>query len=111
VEGVLRVLDRPAAKDPTWNSRTPDPGTSYAPWRIYNIGNSSPVELIDFISAIERELGKTAIKELLPLQPGDVPDTSTNVEDLFQQFGYKPNTPVENGIKQFISWYRDYYKV
>ena len=111
VEGVMRVLDRPAPEDPAWNSRLPDPGTSFAPWRIYNIGNNSPVELIDFISAIEKELGKTAIKELLPLQPGDVPDTSTNVEDLFQQFGYKPNTPVESGIKQFVSWYREYFKV
>jgi UDP-glucuronate 4-epimerase len=89
----------------------PDPGTSLAPWRVYNIGNNQPVELIDYIGAIEKALGKTAIKELLPLQPGDVPDTFADVSDLVEQFNYQPATTVKDGIQQFVNWYRNYYKV
>ena len=111
VEGVIRALDRPAPANPQWDSNLPDPGTSLAPWRVYNIGNSNPVELMDYISAIEKALGKTAIKELLPLQPGDVPDTYANVDDLVEQFHYKPATTVQDGIQRFVNWYRDYYKV
>ncbi|MDB4078011.1 NAD-dependent epimerase [Amylibacter sp.] len=111
VEGIIRTLDRPAPINPHWDSNLPDPGTSLAPWRVYNIGNSSPVELMDYISAIERALGKTATKELLPLQPGDVPDTYANVDDLAEQFHYKPATSVQDGIQQFVDWYRNYFKV
>ena len=111
VEGVIRTLDRPAAINPQWDSNLPDPGTSLAPWRVYNIGNSQPVELMDYIGAIEKALGKTAVKELLPLQPGDVPDTYANVDDLVEQFHYQPATTVKDGIQRFVDWYRNYYKV
>jgi UDP-glucuronate 4-epimerase len=111
VEGVIRVLDRPAPGNPDWNGIQPDPGTSAAPWRIYNIGNNSPVELMDYIRALEIALGKNAEMELLPLQAGDVPDTYANVEDLVEQFHYKPATTVEEGIKRFVDWYSDYFAV
>jgi UDP-glucuronate 4-epimerase len=111
VEGVIRTLDRPAPANPQWDSNWPDPGTSLAPWRIYNIGNSSPVELMDYIRAIEKALGKKATKEFLPLQPGDVPDTYANVVDLVEQFDYKPATTVQDGVQRFVDWYRGYYKV
>ena len=111
VEGVIRTLDRPAPVNPQWDSNFPDPGTSLAPWRVYNIGNSSPMELMDYIGAIEKALGKTATKELLPLQPADVPDTYANVDDLVEQFHYKPATTVQDGIQQFVNWYSDYFKV
>jgi UDP-glucuronate 4-epimerase len=110
VEGVIRILDRPAPNNPDWNGNQPDPGTSQAPWRVYNIGNSSPVELMDYIGALEKALGKKAAIELLPLQAGDVPDTYANVEDLVEQFHYKPATAVEDGIARFVAWYRDYFK-
>ncbi|MBM3453794.1 MAG: NAD-dependent epimerase [Bacteroidetes bacterium] len=111
VEGIIRVLDRPAPINKAWDSKTPDPGTSGAPWRVYNIGNNSPVELLDYIGAIEKALGKTANKELLPLQAGDVPDTYADVQDLVDEFHYKPATSVEEGIGRFVKWYRDYYGV
>ncbi len=111
VEGVIRVLDRPAPIDPNWQGDQPDPGTSNAPWRVYNIGNSSPVELMGYIGALESALGKKAEMELLPLQAGDVPDTYANVEDLVEQFGYQPSTTVEAGISRFVAWYRDYFQV
>lgn len=110
VEGVIRVLDRPAPSNPNWNSNQPDPGTSTAPWRVYNIGNNSPVELMDYIGALEAALGKKAEMNLLPLQPGDVPDTYADVADLVEQFDYKPATPVTTGVARFIEWYRGYYK-
>jgi UDP-glucuronate 4-epimerase len=110
VEGVIRVLDRPAPPNPDWNSASPDPGTSAAAWRVYNIGNNSPVELMDYIAALERALGKKAEMELLPLQAGDVPDTYANVEDLVKEFHYKPATTVEEGINRFVEWYRYYFK-
>ena len=88
----------------------PDPGTSLAPWRVYNIGNNQPVELMDYITAIEKALGKKAVKELLPLQPGDVPDTFADVSDLVEQFHYQPVTAVKDGIQEFVNWYRNYYK-
>ncbi|TLS19612.1 MAG: NAD-dependent epimerase [Betaproteobacteria bacterium] len=110
VEGVIRVLDRPAPPNPAWNSASPDPGTSAAPWRVYNIGNNSPVELMDYIAALERALGKKARVELLPLQAGDVPDTYANVEDLVEEFHYKPATTVEEGINRFVDWYCNYFK-
>ena len=111
VEGVIRTLDRPAPVNPNWDSKFPDPGTSLAPWRVYNIGHSSHVDLMDYIGALEKALGKTATKELLPLQPGDVPDTYANVDDLAEQFHYKPATTVQDGIQQFVDWYRSYFKV
>jgi len=111
VEGVIRTLDRPAPSNLEWNGKSPDPGTSLAPWRVYNIGNNQPVELMDYIGALEKALGKTAEKELLPLQAGDVPDTYANVDDLVDQFHYKPATTVEDGISRFVAWYREYFKV
>lgn len=111
VEGIIRVLDRPAPRNPAWSSANPDPASSSAPWRVYNIGNNKPVELLDYIGAIESALGRTAIKELLPLQPGDVPDTYANIDDLVDEFQYRPATSVEQGIAHFVAWYRNYYKV
>ena len=108
VEGVIRVLDQPAAPNPEWDSDQPDSGTSKDPWRVHNIGNNNPVNLMDYIEALEKALGKTAKKEFLPLQPGDVPDTYADVKDLVKQFNYKPSTTIENGITNFINWYRDY---
>lgn len=109
VEGVIRVLDRPAPPNPTWNGAQPDPGSSNAPWRIYNIGNNSPVELMDYIVALETALGRKAEMDMLPLQPGDVPDTYADVTDLVEQFDYKPTTPVEQGVANFVAWYRDIF--
>ena len=110
VEGVIRVLDKPAQPNPEWNGAQPDSGTSQAPWRVYNIGNNSPVELMDYIGAIEKALGKKAEMEMLPLQLGDIPDTYADVKDLVDQFDYKPATPVEQGVANFVAWYRDYFK-
>lgn len=110
VEGVIRVLDRPAQPNPNWSGAEPDSGTSMAPWRVYNIGNNSPVELMDYIAALEKALGKKVEMEMLPLQPGDVPDTYADVADLVEHFNYKPSTPVDQGIAEFVSWYRNYFK-
>ena len=111
VEGIIRTLDNPATPNLKWNSDQPDSATSNAPWRVYNIGNNRPVELMDYIAALEKALGKQAEKELLPLQTGDVPETYADVDDLVEQFDYKPHTSVEDGINHFVSWYRDYFKV
>ena len=110
VEGVIRVLDRPAPANLDWSGTQPDPGSSAAPWRVYNIGNNSPVELMDYIAALESALGKKADMEMLPLQPGDVPDTFADVTDLVEQFCYKPGTPVEQGVANFVTWYRDHFR-
>jgi UDP-glucuronate 4-epimerase len=110
VEGIIRVLDRPARPNPEWSGTQPDPGSSAAPWRVYNIGNNSPVGLMHYIAALEKALGRKADMEMLPLQPGDVPDTYANVDDFVEQFYYKPATPVEQGIANFVAWYRDYFK-
>lgn len=110
VEGIIRVLDHPAQPNPDWDSTQPDPGSSLAPWRLYNIGNNHPVNLIDYIRALETCLGQEADKEFLPLQAGDVPDTYADVEDLVADLGYRPAMPVEEGIRRFVSWYRDYFK-
>ncbi|MCX2981270.1 NAD-dependent epimerase [Halieaceae bacterium IMCC14734] len=109
VEGIVRILDKPAVANPEWSGKAPDPGSSFAPWRVYNIGNNNPVELMDYIQAVEDSLGMKATKELLPLQPGDVPDTYADVEDLVREFDYKPATTVQEGISRFIDWYRVYY--
>ncbi|AXY61101.1 MULTISPECIES: NAD-dependent epimerase [Acinetobacter] len=111
VEGVIRSSDQIAQPNPQWDSNHPDPSTSYAPFRIFNIGNNSPVKLIDFINAIETSTGKTAIKELLPLQPGDVQDTLADSTALQQAVGYKPSVSVEDGVQQFVDWYREFYKI
>jgi len=111
VEGVVRVSDRIAPANPDWDGMKPDPATSRAPYRIYNIGNNRPVELLRFIEIIEKKLGKTAVKEMLPMQPGDVPATYADVDDLMRDTGFAPATPLETGISRFIDWYRDYYKV
>ena len=108
VEGVIRVLDKPAQANTNWNGDSPDAGTSLAPWRLYNIGNNSPVNLMDYIEAIESALEINAEKELLPLQPGDVPDTYADVEDLVREFDYKPSMSVKLGVKSFIDWYKEY---
>jgi len=110
VEGIIRTLDNVAKPNPDWNGKNPDSGTSKAPWRVYNIGNQSPVELMSYIETLEKFLGKTAEKELLPLQPGDVPDTYADVEALVQDVGYKPSTTIEQGIEKFVAWYNDYYR-
>ncbi len=109
-EGVVRTLDHVAVPNPDWSGLQPDPGSSRAPWRVYNIGNSEPVDLMDYIGALERALGKTADKEYLPLQPGDVPDTYADVEQLRHDVGYRPGTPLEEGIGRFVDWFREYYK-
>ena len=110
IEGIIRTLDNVAQPNADWSGKNPDPGTSKAPWRVYNIGNQSPVELMDYIETLEKYLGKTAEKVLLPLQPGDVPDTYADVEALVKDVGYKPNTTIEQGIEKFVAWYDNYYK-
>lgn len=109
VEGIVRVLDQPAQPNLVWNGAKPDPGSSSDPWRIYNIGNNSPVELMDYIGALEKALGRKAELDLLPLQPGDLPDTYADVTDLVEQFDYKPNIPIEIGVTNFVNWYRDFF--
>jgi len=109
VEGVVRVLDRVAAPDPAWNGDAPNPGTSSAPYRVYNIGNNRPVELMYFIACLEKSLGRTAEKRLLPMQPGDVPDTYADIEALAADVGFRPSTPIEVGVERFIGWFKDYY--
>lgn len=111
VEGVIRSLDRVAQPNPDWSGDTPDPATSTAPWRVYNIGNSSPVELLRYIEVLEECIGKTVEKKLLPMQPGDVPATWADVQTLSDDVGYKPSTPIEQGVARFVAWYRDYYNV
>ena len=109
VEGVIRVLDKPAIENNLWDGENPDPSSSKAPWRIYNIGNSNPVQLLDYIDAIEKSLGLKAEKEFLPLQPGDVLETFANIDDMKIFFGYSPSTSVSQGVEQFIKWFKDYY--
>ena len=110
VEGVIRTMDHTAAANPDWDAGKPDPGSSKAPYRLYNIGNQQPIELIRYIEVIEECLGKKAEKNLLPMQPGDVPDTFADTDDLVQDVGYQPDTPIEVGIRKFVDWYLDYYK-
>lgn len=109
VEGVVRTLERPAMPNPEWDGNKPDPATSYAPWRIYNIGSNNPVSLGDYISTLESALGKKAKKEMLPLQPGDVVGTYADIDDLISHTGYRPPTILADGILKFVQWYRDYY--
>ena len=111
IEGVVRVIDHTAAPDPAWNSSSPDPATSYAPYRLYNIGNNTPVKLMRYIEALEDCLGRKAIMDMLPMQPGDVPATQADVSRLERDVGFRPATKVEDGIARFVKWYRDYYRV
>jgi UDP-glucuronate 4-epimerase len=111
IEGVVRVMGNLPQPNPAWDGDHPDPGTSYAPYRVYNIGNNTSVELNDFIAAVEKALGKTAVKEYMDMQPGDVPATVANVDDLMKDVGFKPDTPIEVGIARFVAWYREYHQV
>lgn len=111
VNGVVRVLQRVPEPNPAWSSDNPDPGTSKAPYKIYNIGNNQPVELLRFIEVIEQCLKKKAIRKFLPMQPGDVPETCADIDDLIRDIGYKPATTIETGVDRFVAWYRNYYKV
>ena len=111
VEGVMRVADKPATPNPAFDSVSPDPATSNAPYRVFNIGNNQPTPLMDYIRALELALGLTALKNYLPMQPGDVPATAANTDELSAWVGFKPNTTVELGVAQFVDWYRRYYKV
>ena len=111
VEGVIRTLDHIAQPNGAWTGNQPDPGTSYAPWRIYNIGNNNPCSLLKFIEILEDCIGIKAIKNLLPMQPGDVPYTFADTDDLMNDVGYKPDTKIEEGISRFVKWYKEYYKI
>ena len=111
VEGILRTLDRPATPNPAFDPSNPDPSSSTAPWRIYNIGASRPVALLDYIGAIERSTGRKAVMNMLPMQPGDVADTFADVDPLAQDTGYRPTTTVEVGVARFVEWYREYHGV
>ena len=111
VEGVVRVLDRPATANPGWRGDDPDSASSSAPYRLYNMGNHTPVELNHFIEIVEACLGKKAVKRLLPAQPGDVISTAADVDDLARDVGFAPSTPIEVGIRRFVDWYRGYYGV
>jgi len=110
IEGVVRVMGKLPQPNPQWSGKNPDPGTSYVPYKIYNIGNNNPVELMAFVEAIEDALGVTAEKEFLDLQPGDVPATYADVDDLMKDVGFKPETSIQEGIGRFVEWYREYYK-
>ena len=111
VEGVVRVLGRIPEPDPDWNRDGPDPATSSAPYRIYNIGNNQPVELMHLIEVIENAIGKEAEKEFLPMQPGDVPETYASIDDFVRDVGYQVNTPIETGVQCFVEWYRSFYGI
>ena len=110
-EGIYRLLPHVPSKNPAWGGQNPDPATSFAPYRVFNIGNNKPVELMQFIEAIENSLGKQAVKNFLPMQDGDVPETFANVDDLMEEVGFKPDTSIEEGVKKFVDWYLSYYKV
>ena len=110
-EGVIKVLDKPASPDTGWSGKNPNPATSKAPWRVYNIGSNNPVHLRHYVETLEQALGKKAEKILLPLQPGDVPDTYADVDKLVEDFDYKPTTTIEQGIQNFVTWYREFYDV
>lgn len=111
VEAVVRLVERPPAPNPSWSGETPDPGSSSAPWRVYNIGNNNPIEVLEVVRLLEEAIGKKAKRELLPMQPGDVPATFANVDDLMREVGFKPSTSVADGIARFIDWYRAYHRL
>jgi UDP-glucuronate 4-epimerase len=111
VEAIVRLIDRPAAPDPNWSGDAPDPSRSNAPWRIYNIGNNNPTELLEVVGLLEQALGRTTRHEMLPMQPGDVPATYADVEDLMREVGFRPSTPIAEGIARFVAWFRGYHRV
>ncbi len=111
VEAIVRLIPRAAKPDPRWSGLTPDPSSSFAPYRVYNIGNNKPVELLKFIEVIEQKTGKKAIRNFLPIQDGDVPETYADVEDLMRDVDFRPSTPIEAGVGKFVDWYREYYKI
>lgn len=110
VEGIIRLIPKAPEGNPEWRGENPDPATSFAPYKIYNIGNNKPVELLYFIQVLENKLGKKVVKNFLPLQEGDVPETFADVNDLMRDVGFKPATPIEEGIEKFVNWYKEYYK-
>lgn len=110
VEAISRLVKKPAQPNPEWSGANPDPSSSYAPYKIYNIGNNSPVRLMEFVEAIENKLGKEAKKNYMDLQPGDVPETYANVDDLFRNIDFKPETTIQEGVNKFVDWYLEYYK-
>lgn len=110
VDGIIKLIPSISESNPNWNGHEPDSATSFAPYKLFNIGNNQPVELLRFIEVIEDKLGKKAIKNFLPIQPGDVPATYANVDDLVNAVGFKPNTPIEDGVSKFVEWFKDYYK-
>jgi len=110
-EAVVRLLERPPQGNPNWSGDKPDPATSAAPWKIYNIGNNNPEELLHVVSLLEKEFGRTVVKEMLPMQPGDVPATYADIEDLAREIGFRPTTAIEDGVAQFAKWYRDYHNL
>jgi UDP-glucuronate 4-epimerase len=110
VDGIIKLIPSISEPNPKWNGENPDNASSFAPYRLYNIGNNQPVELLKFINVIEEKLGKKAIKNFLPIQPGDVPETYADVDDLIKAVGFKPSTPIEVGIAKFVDWYKDYHK-
>ncbi|HMQ01387.1 MAG TPA: NAD-dependent epimerase/dehydratase family protein, partial [Cyclobacteriaceae bacterium] len=111
IEGIVRLIPNIAKPNTDWTGMRPDPGSSFAPYRIYNIGNNQPVELMRFIEVLEEKTGKEAIKNFMPLQDGDVPETFADVDDLMQDVGFKPNTSIEKGIEHFVNWYKAYYQI
>jgi UDP-glucuronate 4-epimerase len=111
VESIVRLVDKPPVANPGWSGENPDPASSNAPWRIYNIGNNSPVELLDVVALLEQSIGKKAIRELAPMQPGDVPATYADVDDLMRDVDFRPSTPIADGIARFIDWYRAYHRL
>ena len=111
VEAIVRLIPKPPKPDPQWSGLKPDPSSSFAPYRVYNIGNNKPVELLRFIEIIEEKIGKKAVKNFMPIQDGDVPETYAHVEDLMREVDFKPETPIEVGVGKFVDWYRDYYKI
>jgi UDP-glucuronate 4-epimerase len=110
-EAIVRLMHRPPQPDPEWSGDRPDPGSSAAPWKIYNIGNNNPEDLMHVVSLLEKEFGRPAAKEMLPMQPGDVPATYADVEDLAREIGFRPGTTIEDGVARFAKWYREYNKI
>ena len=111
LNGLIRILDIVAEPNLEWNSENPDSSSSRAPWKIYNIGSNNPIKLLDFVEKIEKALDKNAVKEFLPMQPGDIPDTHAEISNLLEIFKYKPSTTLEEGITSFVNWFREYYKL
>jgi UDP-glucuronate 4-epimerase len=111
VESVVRLVEKPAQPDPQWSGLRPDPARSAAPWRIYNIGNNSPVEVTYVVDLLEQALEKKAKRELAPIQPGDVPETYADVDDLMHDVGFRPSTSIEDGVSRFVRWYREYHRL